>query len=133
VFGDDYATEDGTCIRDYIHVMDVAEAHFAAAKFLYERDTVNETSEVYTAEPIFEVANIGTGYGKSVMEMVSIVKTVVGQEIPYVVVERRPGDAPISLANPLKAKKLFDREAKRTVMQAVEDAWAYLQKAEKSD
>jgi UDP-glucose 4-epimerase len=60
VFGNDYPTEDGTCIRDYIHVMDVADAHFAAAKFLYDRAVLNETSEVYTADPIFEVANIGT-------------------------------------------------------------------------
>lgn len=130
VFGDDYDTEDGTCIRDYIHVMDVAEAHFAAAKYLHDRDLINETSELYTAEPIFEVVNIGTGYGKSVAEMIEIVETVVDKKIPYAVVERRAGDVPVSLANPLKAKKLFDREAKRTIMQAVEDARAYLQNEE---
>lgn len=132
VFGNDYETEDGTCIRDYIHVMDVAEAHFAAAKFLEEQEKMNETSEV-PAMPLFEVANIGTGYGKSVSEMISIVETVVDKKIPYVVVERRAGDAPISLANPLKAKKLFDREAKRSIMQAVEDAWAFLQKQEEKE
>jgi UDP-glucose 4-epimerase len=60
IFGDDYDTEDGTCIRDYIHVMDVADAHFMAAKFLYDRELINETSEVYTTTPLFEVANIGT-------------------------------------------------------------------------
>jgi UDP-glucose 4-epimerase len=126
IFGNDYATEDGTCIRDYIHVMDVAEAHFAAAKFLYDRELLNETSETIVAEPLFEVANIGTGYGKSVLEMIEIVETVVDKKIPSVVVERRSGDSAVSLANPLKAKKLFDREAKRTIMQAVEDAWEYL-------
>lgn len=130
VFGDDYETEDGTCIRDYIHVMDVAEAHFAAAKYLHDRDLINETSELYTAEPIFEVVNIGTGYGKSVKEMIEIAKTVTDKEIPYVVVERRAGDAPVSLANPLKAKKLFDWEAQRTILSAVEDAWVYLQQIE---
>jgi UDP-glucose 4-epimerase len=113
--------------------MDVAEAHFSAAQFLHDREVLNETSEVYSAEPIFEVANIGTGYGKSVAEMIGIVETVVDKEIPYVVVERRAGDAPVSLANPLKAKTLFGREAKRTVMQAVEDAWAYLQKEEEKE
>lgn len=134
VFGDDYETEDGTCVRDYIHVMDVAEAHFAAAKYLYERDLINETSEMYTSEPTFEVVNIGTGYGKSVKEMIEIVKTVTDKEVPFVVVERRAGDAPISLANPLKAKKLFEREAQRTIMSAVEDARAYLEKQqEKSE
>jgi UDP-glucose 4-epimerase len=90
IFGDDYATEDGTCVRDYIHVMDVAEAHFAAAKFLYDRVLLNETSEIPLAEPLFEVANIGTGYGKSVAEMIDIVETVVDKKIPSVVVERRP-------------------------------------------
>jgi UDP-glucose 4-epimerase len=122
VFGDDYDTEDGTCIRDYIHVMDVAEAHFAAAKFLHDRAMLNETSETFIAEPLFEVANIGTGYGKSVAEMIEIVETVVDKKIPYAVVERRSGDVAVSLANPLKAKKLFEREAKRSIMQAVEDA-----------
>lgn len=130
VFGDDYDTEDGTCIRDYIHVMDVAEAHFAAAKFLHDRAMLNETSETFIAEPLFEVANIGTGYGKSVAEMIEIVETVVDKKIPYAVVERRSGDVAVSLANPLKAKKLFEREAKRSIMQAVEDAWAYLQQQE---
>jgi UDP-glucose 4-epimerase len=127
IFGDNYETEDGTCIRDYIHVMDVAEAHFAAAKYLHDRALLEETSEIHSIQPIFEVANIGTGYGKSVKEMMGIVSTVVEKEIPYIVVERRDGDAPVSLANPLKAKKLFDREAKRSIMQAVEDAWTYLQ------
>jgi UDP-glucose 4-epimerase len=127
VFGNDYDTEDGTCIRDYIHVMDVAEAHFTAAKYLHDRDQLKETSEIHTIAPLREVANIGTGYGKSVKEMIGIASTVVGHEIPYVVVERRDGDAPISLANPLKAKKLFDREAKRSIMQAVEDARTYFQ------
>jgi UDP-glucose 4-epimerase len=130
VFGDDYDTEDGTCVRDYIHVMDVAEAHFAAARFLHDRAMLNETSETLITEPLFEVANIGTGYGKSVAEMIEIAETVVEKKIPYVIVERRSGDVAVSLANPLKAKKLFDREAKRSIMQAVEDARTYLQKQE---
>ena len=133
VFGDDYDTADGTCIRDYIHVMDVAEAHFVAAKYLYERDLLNETSELYSSEPAFEVVNIGTGYGKSVKEMIEAVETVTDKKVPYTVVERRAGDAPVSLANPLKAKKLFEREAKRTIMQAVEDARLYVQKQAESN
>jgi len=125
VFGDDYDTEDGTCIRDYIHVMDVAEAHFAAAQYLFDRVEVNETSEMYTAEPIFEICNIWTGYWKSVAEMIWIVETVVDKEIPYEIVARRTGDVAVSLANPLKAKQLLNREAKRTVVQWVEDAREY--------
>ena len=126
VFGNDYDTEDWTCIRDYIHVMDVAEAHFSAAKYLFDRIEINETSEMYTAEPTFEICNIWTWYGKSVAEMIWIVETLVDKEIPYEIVARRPWDVAVSLANPLKAKQLLNWEAKRTVVQWVEDAWLYL-------
>lgn len=126
IFGNDYNTEDWTCIRDYIHVMDVAEAHFMTAKYLFDRIEINETSEMYSANPIFEICNIWTWYWKSVMEMIWIVETIVDKKIPYEVTNRRPGDVAISLANPLKAKQLLNREAKRTVVQWVEDAWLYL-------
>lgn len=126
VFGDDYDTEDGTCIRDYIHIMDVAEAHYAAARYLFDRVEINETSEVYTAEPTFEVLNIGTWHGKSVAEMIWIVETIADKELPYEIVWRRSWDVAISLANPLKAKQLLNREASRTVVQWVEDAWLYI-------
>lgn len=126
IFGNDYNTEDWTCIRDYIHVMDVAEAHFITAKYLFDRIEINETSEMYSANPIFEICNIWTWYWKSVMEMIWIVETIVDKKIPYEVTNRRPGDVAISLANPLKAKQLLNREAKRTVVQWVEDAWLYL-------
>ena len=131
VFWNDYDTEDWTCIRDYIHVMDVAEAHFAAAKYLFDRIEINETSEIYTANPIFEICNIWTGYGKSVKEMIDIVKNVVDKEIPYEIVARRPWDVAVSLANPLKAKQLLNREAKRTVIQWIEDARDYLNNEKK--
>ena len=126
VFGNDYDTEDWTCIRDYIHVMDVAEAHYSAAKYLFDRIEINETSEMYTAEPVFEICNIWTWYGKSVAEMIWIVETIVDKEIPYEIVDRRPWDVAISLANPLKAKQLLNWEATRTVVQWVEDTWLYL-------
>ena len=126
VFWDDYDTPDWTCIRDYIHVMDVAEAHFAAAQYLFDRVEINETSETYTAEPIFEICNIGTWYWKSVAEMIWIVETIVDKEIQYEIQWRRSWDVAVSLANPLKAKQLLNREAKRTVVQWVEDAWLYL-------
>ena len=126
VFGNDYETEDWTCIRDYIHVMDVAEAHYSAAKYLFDRIEINETSEMYTADPVFEICNIWTWYGKSVAEMIWIVETIVDKEIPYEIVARRPWDVAVSLANPLKAKQLLNWEATRTVVQWVEDAWLYL-------
>jgi len=106
--------------------MDVAEAHFAAAQYLFDRVEINETSETYTAEPIFEICNIGTWYWKSVAEMIWIVETIVDKEIQYEIQWRRSWDVAVSLANPLKAKQLLNREAKRTVVQWVEDAWLYL-------
>jgi UDP-glucose 4-epimerase len=81
---------------------------------------------MYTADPVFEICNIWTGYGKSVAEMIWIVETIVDKEIPYEIVARRPWDVAVSLANPLKAKQLLNREATRTVVQWVEDAWLYL-------
>jgi UDP-glucose 4-epimerase len=81
---------------------------------------------MYTAEPVFEICNIWTWYGKSVAEMIWIVETIVDKEIPYEIVARRPWDVAVSLANPLKAKQLLNREANRTVVQWVEDAWLYL-------
>ena len=126
IYGNDYNTEDWTCIRDYIHVMDVAEAHFMTAKYLFDRIEINETSEMYTANPTFEICNIWTWYWKSVLEIIWIVETIVDKKIPYEITNRRPGDVAISLANPLKAKQLLNREAKRTVVQWIEDARLYL-------
>lgn len=128
VFWDDYDTPDWTCIRDYIHVMDVAEAHFSAAKYLFNRVEINETSETYSAEPTFEICNIWTWRWKSVAEMIGIVETIVDKEIPYEIVWRRSWDVAVSLANPVKAKQLLDREATRTVVQWVEDAWNFINK-----
>lgn len=126
IFWNDYNTEDWTCIRDYIHVMDVAEAHYSAAKYLFNRIEINETSEMYTTNPIFEICNIWTWYWKSVYEIIQIVETITDTKINYEIVDRRPGDVAISLANPLKAKQLLNREAKRTVVQWIEDARIYL-------
>jgi UDP-glucose 4-epimerase len=81
---------------------------------------------MYTADPVFEICNIWTWYWKSVSEMIDIVKTITEKDIPYEIVARRPWDVAVSLANPLKAKQLLNREATRTVVQWVEDAWLYL-------
>jgi UDP-glucose 4-epimerase len=94
------------------------------------RVEINETSEMYTAEPVFEICNIWTGYGKSVLEMVEIVKTIVGHDIPCEIVGRRSWDVAVSLANPNKAKQLLNREAKRTVVEWVEDAWLFMNNEE---
>ena len=90
IFGNDYPTPDGTCIRDYVHTRDLASAHLLAIQA-----TDTNTAEVF---------NIGTGNGNSVMEVLRACEDVVGQKIPYEVVARRPGDAPALVADPTKIK-----------------------------
>lgn len=92
IYGDDYPTRDGTCIRDYIHVYDLAIAHILALKKLLKE----EKSEVY---------NLGSEKGYSVKEVFETACEVIGKEIPYEIVERRPGDVPILIASSEKIKK----------------------------
>ncbi|WP_304158311.1 UDP-glucose 4-epimerase GalE, partial [Mesonia mobilis] len=82
VFGDDYPTEDGTCIRDYIHVMDLAEAHVVALQRLIKNNNKKN----------YEVFNLGTGTGNSVLEVIKSFEKVADQKLPYKLVDRRPGD-----------------------------------------
>lgn len=121
IFGDDYPTEDGTCIRDYIHVEDVAQAHLASYTYLLNKKE-NADSEEHITSHFFELFNIGTGVGKSVQEMITLVSSITGIEIPYEIGDRRDGDVAISLANPSKAKKILWWEAQKTIIQGIEDA-----------
>ena len=127
IFGDDYETPDGSGIRDYIHVMDVAEAHLRALEYLLERKNEANLEEDIPTN-FWEVFNIGTGNGKSVKEILKIVESVVGTEIAHEVVERRDGDVAISLANPEKARQILWWEAQRSIVHAVQDAWNFYQK-----
>ncbi len=88
VFGDDYPTKDGTCIRDYVHIEDLASAHLLAMEAIAE-----DTNEVY---------NIGTGNGQSVLDIIKACELVSGHKVNYSIVERRPGDAPELVADPRK-------------------------------
>jgi UDP-glucose 4-epimerase len=115
VYGSDYNTPDGTCLRDYIHVMDLAEAHVAALAYLEQ----NESS--------FEVFNLGTGSGVSVMEMIHYFEEVSGIQLPYKIGERRAGDVPAIYANPTKAALKLNWKTERTVKEAISDAWNYEQ------
>lgn len=127
VFGDDYNTPDGTCIRDYIHIMDIAEAHLRAYEYLIERkEAANHDENLNTN--FWEVFNIGTGNGKSVKEMIHIVNSVIGEELKVEITERRDGDVAVSLANPEKAKQALSREPKRSIVQAIQDAWDFYTK-----
>jgi UDP-glucose 4-epimerase len=113
IFGTDWPTADGTCIRDYIHVEDLAEAHLLAL----------EAAVAGTARFI----NIGTGHGHSVQEVVRAAGKVVGKEVPADLADRRPGDVPTLLADPAKAYQELNWRAQRVELeQIVGSAWEWL-------
>jgi UDP-glucose 4-epimerase len=117
VYGNDYDTPDGTCTRDYIHVIDLAEAHVIAFKRLIE----NKTKEK------FEVFNVGTGTGVSVLELIKTFEQVNGLKVPYCIGERRPGDAPVLYADVEKANKQLHWYTKLSVADMVSSAWKFEQ------
>ena len=114
LFGTDYPTPDGTCIRDYIHVQDLAEAHICALTYLRE------------GKPSTHV-NLGTGTGVSVRQIIDLAESVTGQKVPVVLGARREGDPPELVGNPAKAKAVLGWEARyRDPRAMVESAWAWL-------
>lgn len=112
VFGDDYDTVDGTGVRDYIHVVDLARGHVAALQHPPE----GGTAEVY---------NLGTGYGTSVLELIAAFKQASGKHIPINIVGRRPGDIASCYADPSKAREGLAWTAERTIEDACRDAWRW--------
>lgn len=126
IFGDDYDTPDWTWVRDYIHVMDVADAHLAAYNQLEKFEQYKLENEIDANKWYFDIFNIGTWDWKSVKEIIDLVSKVTEKEIPSEVVSRRPWDIPTSIANPQKAKQVLWREYKRSVYQAIEDAWRFM-------
>ncbi|WP_206445641.1 UDP-glucose 4-epimerase GalE [Agrococcus sp. KRD186] len=110
IFGDDYNTHDGTGVRDYIHVLDLAEGHVAALEKL---------------EPGVLTVNLGTGAGGSVFDVLHAFEATVGRELPHEVVARRPGDAAVSTANPALAHERLDWRTTRTLADAVRDTWRW--------
>ena len=115
VFGSDYPTPDGTCIRDYIHVNDLATAHVKALELL---DSGGESFAV----------NLGTGSGASVREVISAVEKVTGKKVPHKIVARRAGDPPALVANPAKAQALLHWKAARGLDNIVTTAWNWMQR-----
>ncbi len=113
VFGDDYPTSDGTCVRDYIHVVDLAKAHVIALKRLI--DGKNESN--------YEVFNLGTGTGSSVLEVIKSFEKVSGKKLNYKIVDRRPGDVISAYANTEKANKILGWKAESTLDEAMKSAW----------
>lgn len=113
IFGDDYDTRDGTCIRDYVHVMDLADAHLAGL------DRLSKNDEGFAC-------NLGTGEGCTVFEIIAAVEAVTGRKVPFTLAERRPGDAPSLLADTTLAKALLGFEPSRsTTRQIIHDAWNF--------
>ncbi|HEV2470929.1 MAG TPA: UDP-glucose 4-epimerase GalE [Candidatus Sulfotelmatobacter sp.] len=117
VFGSDYPTPDGTCIRDYIHVNDLASAHVKALEHLAAGNNS------------FAV-NLGTGTGASVREVISAVEKATGKRVPHKIVPRRPGDPPALVANPAKAQKVLNWKATRGLGNIVGTAWNWMERRE---
>lgn len=113
VFGDDYDTPDGTGIRDYIHVCDLAEAHVRSLDTLFETGTGH-------------CVNVGTGQGYSVLDMLAAYERACGKKLPYEIVARRPGDVPIYLADPTLAKSVIGFEATRDLDAMCRDSWNWI-------
>jgi UDP-glucose 4-epimerase len=117
LFGDDYPTKDGTCVRDYIHVADLADAHLRAIEA-----TANETTGVDSAL----VCNLGNGDGFSNLEVIRAAEGVVGRPIPYDVGPRRPGDPPVLVASAERAAEVLDwRPARPSLEEMIGSAWAW--------
>lgn len=115
VFGNDYNTPDGSCIRDYIHVVDLAKAHVIAVKRMLESDGGNQ----------LETFNLGTGKGLSVLEIINSFERVNGVKIPYQIVDRREGDIEQVWADPSYANKVLGWTAVETLDETLRSAWAW--------
>lgn len=110
VFGSDYDTIDGTGVRDYIHVVDLARGHVAALNH---------------SKPGISIYNLGTGKGTSVLELITAFSRASGKNIPYQIVDRRPGDIAACFASPKKANKNLDWFAEKSIKEACKDSWKW--------
>lgn len=110
IYGNDYDTHDGTGVRDYIHVVDLAKGHLSAVDYTMSHNGV-------------EAVNLGTGEGYSVLDVVHAFQEASNAEIPYEIVERRPGDIAVGYADPTKAKDLLNWQAEFSLQDMCEDSW----------
>jgi len=117
IYGNDYKTFDGTCRRDYLHVMDLADGHLAALRYL-----------IYEQESNFEIFNLGTGNPISVLEIVTKFEDITGKKIPYKFCKRREGDLPEFWADSSKANLLLDWSCKRDLSKMIKDTWRWQSK-----
>ncbi|HMJ69166.1 MAG TPA: UDP-glucose 4-epimerase GalE [Cyclobacteriaceae bacterium] len=122
VFGNDYNTPDGSCIRDFIHVVDVAQAHIKAMEFLSGQTTTQ----------LYKVLNLGTGVGVSVLELLNTFEKVTGIKLNYTIGPRRPGDVEKTYADPAKAFKELQWKPKFSIEDGLLHAWQWEQKLAKA-
>jgi UDP-glucose 4-epimerase len=118
VFGSDYDTPDGSCVRDFIHVVDVAIAHIKAMEYLSGKDATNR----------YEAFNLGTGVGVSVLELINKFQQVTGVKLPYTVGPRRPGDVEKVYADPSKVNKALNWKTKYSIEDGLLHAWEWEKK-----
>jgi len=143
VFGSDYPTPDGTGVRDYIHVMDLAEGHVAALRYMEKAESsspdnchyepplrrrgnlVNTNSHEMATPAAPLIVNLGTGRGYSVLEMLHAFEKAAGKSIPYQITDRRPGDIAACYADPTRAEKMFGWKAVRSLEEMCADTWRW--------
>ncbi len=115
VWGTDYPTPDGTAIRDYIHVCDLADAHVKALAYIIKQDKA----------PFYDYFNIGSGQGSSVMQVIQAFESATGKKVNYEIRDKRPGDITSVYASTEKSNKILDWKAKRSLEESLRDAWAW--------
>lgn len=121
VFGNDYSTPDGSCIRDYIHIVDLAQAHLKAMQFLQKK----------SEHSLYDAFNVGTGIGASVLELIQKFNKATGVAVPYQIGPRRSGDVEKTYADPKKANDVLDWSSKYSLEDALLHAWQWQQKLPK--
>lgn len=130
VFGNDYDTKDGTGVRDYIHVMDLAQGHVSALKYmtrpkLQGQESGSKEDITSSGADVYSVFNLGTGSGVSVLEMIAGMEKASGNALKTVMAPRREGDIAVSYADPAKAKEVLDWTASKTLDDMCDDLWRW--------
>lgn len=121
IFGNNYNTIDGTCVRDYIHVEDLADAHIQTLEFLKKKEK----------QSFYDVYNVGTGNGTSVMELMKTFEKINKITIPFEISQRRPGDIAMCYADTTKIERDMNWKSKKTVEEALRDSWRWQQNCSK--
>lgn len=130
IYGSDYPTPDGTCVRDYIHVNDLADAHVRALQYL-ERNNDERNGDEKGEDSL--ALNLGTGRGHSVLEVIRAAENATGHRVRRKMGPRRPGDPPVLVADPAKARRVLGWTAKRNFADIVSSAWMWMRESMKGD